>query len=115
MVLPRRRQGLPILTRRRAYATAQPTTTEDESTTPEADLEYPQVPNVSRQYLPPKGWQENLMRWNEGDAARFGINACSFFFPYPPDSSMNAKNSTRCGPRTFPLMPSSPILIYAPS
>jgi len=102
------------VTRRRAYANAQPTTSEDESTTPEADLEYPQVPNVSRQHLPPKGWQDNLMRRNEGDAVRFSIYALSFF-PYPSDSSMNEKNSTQCGDLTFPLMVSRPILLYGTS
>jgi len=80
MVSPRQRQGVPLLTRRRAYATVQPTT-EDDSTTPEADLEYPQLPNVSRQYLPPKGWQDNLMRRNEGDAVRFSINVLLLSLP----------------------------------
>ncbi|KAL0577128.1 hypothetical protein V5O48_004842 [Marasmius crinis-equi] len=29
--------------------------------------EYPDVPAINRQYLPPKGWQDNQMRRNYGD------------------------------------------------
>ncbi|KAK0500423.1 hypothetical protein EDD18DRAFT_1149937 [Armillaria luteobubalina] len=34
---------------------------------PETDDDYPKVPNVSRQYLPAKGWQDPLTRRNFGD------------------------------------------------
>ncbi len=46
----------------RRYAT-------EEETEESAPLtEYPKVPDVSRQYLPPTGWHDNLMRRNFGDA-----------------------------------------------
>jgi len=41
-------------------------TTEDTEEPPLTD--YPKVPDVSRQYLPPTGWHDNLMRRNFGDA-----------------------------------------------
>lgn len=69
-----RRQNIttqvPLLTRRRTYATARPTTVEEESTIDEAELVDPQLPDISRQYLPAKGWQDNLMRRNFGDPVR---------------------------------------------
>ncbi len=42
----------------RTYATA-------EEEPPLTD--YPKLPDVSRQYLPPLGWQDNLLRRNHGD------------------------------------------------
>jgi hypothetical protein len=73
LVLQNIRQGGPLLTHRRAYATSQPTT-EEESTTVDAELDSPQLPDISRQYLPPKGWQDNLMRRNHGDPVWLNIN-----------------------------------------
>ena len=29
--------------------------------------DYPKLPDVSRQYLPPLGWEDNLLRRNQGD------------------------------------------------
>lgn len=83
MFLPRQniaRQGVPLLTRKRAYATAQSRTLEEESTMAEADLESPQLPNISRQYLPPKGWHDDLMRRNVGDPVRFSVNGTHLSF-----------------------------------
>jgi hypothetical protein len=55
-------------------------TTEDtEESAPLTD--YPKVPDVSRQYLPPTGWHDNLMRRNFGDAVSgsfFTLCSCSF-------------------------------------
>lgn len=52
--------GLLLASRR--YATEE----SDEESTPLTD--YPKVPDISRQYLPPTGWHDNLMRRNFGDA-----------------------------------------------
>ena len=38
--------------------------------TPETLTEYPDVPTINRQYLPPKGWQDNQYRRNFGDPVR---------------------------------------------
>ena len=48
----------------REYATASP---KDEDPQLQG---YPQLPYVSRQYLPAKGWQDSLMRRNVGDTVR---------------------------------------------
>ena len=35
--------------------------------------DYPQLPDVSRQYLPPKGWWDNQTRTNYGDTVCYPI------------------------------------------
>ena len=48
----------------RAYAT--PARVESSEKDPQLG-DYPQLPNVSRQNLPPTGWWDNQMRRNFGD------------------------------------------------
>ena len=40
--------------------------------------DYPQLPDVSRQLLPPTGWWDNQMRRNFGDVVRVEELSCSF-------------------------------------
>jgi len=41
---------------------------------------YPELPWVSRQSLPPLGWQDNLLRRNFGDTVRdYFLAICSHF------------------------------------
>ena len=52
---------------KRSYAT--PAAYKGEEPDPQLNG-YPQLPNVSRQYLPPKGWWDTQMRRNFEDTVR---------------------------------------------
>lgn len=58
----------------RSYASQRPPTYEErpsyDTTDPEPN--YPQLPYVSRQHLPPKQWDDMLLRRNYGDTVRQG-------------------------------------------
>ena len=61
------RRALAVVVRnaqRRRYAT--PVSYEAKEKDPQLG-DYPQLPDVSRQYLPPTGWWDNQMRRNFGD------------------------------------------------
>ncbi|KAF8638270.1 hypothetical protein AX17_002292 [Amanita inopinata Kibby_2008] len=45
---------------------------------------YPQLPWVSRQTLPPRGWQDELMRRNLGDTLHEQDEVLSMWGPDPP-------------------------------
>ncbi|KAF9525648.1 hypothetical protein CPB83DRAFT_870758 [Crepidotus variabilis] len=52
---------------------------------------YPQLPNTSRQYLPPVGWQDNLLRKNFGDTLHEREELYSMWGPdIPPISPYTA-------------------------
>jgi hypothetical protein len=86
----------------RSYATTQ----SSEEVDPQLNG-YPQLPFVSRQYLPAKGWQDQLLRRNFGDTVSLDFpthsTLTSIFLHY--NSSMNKMNFCPCGvPTSHPLL-----------
>ncbi|KAJ8072380.1 hypothetical protein PM082_015939 [Marasmius tenuissimus] len=60
-----------------------------EPETPEILTEYPDVTPINRQYLPPKGWQDNQYRRNYGDALHEREELYSMWSPDIPGINPN--------------------------
>ncbi|KAF7773252.1 hypothetical protein Agabi119p4_5419 [Agaricus bisporus var. burnettii] len=81
----------------RSYASQRPPTYEErpsyDTTDPEPN--YPQLPYVSRQHLPPKQWDDMLLRRNYGDTLHEQEEVLSMWGPDIPPAGLTGESALR--------------------